>query len=115
VVGNLQITGTALPDQATFTELQEVDGNILIANNNAMAAFDFYSLRFAGSGISLFQNPAIASFEAPRLTAVASNAPDDVITTGLQVRPSLHLFHHDHLSISDHQLPACLSCTRENL
>ncbi|KAK9918030.1 hypothetical protein WJX75_000687 [Coccomyxa subellipsoidea] len=91
VVGNLQITGTALPDQATFTELQEVDGNILIANNNAMAAFDFYSLRFAGSGISLFQNPAIASFEAPRLTAVASNAPDDVITTGLQISQNPHL------------------------
>ncbi|EIE24891.1 hypothetical protein COCSUDRAFT_65584 [Coccomyxa subellipsoidea C-169] len=85
VVGNLQVTGTALPDQGTLNQLQAVDGNILIANNNAMAAFDFYSLRFAGSGIALFQNPTLTSFEAPRLTAVASNAPDDVITTGLQI------------------------------
>ncbi len=86
MAGNLQITGTALPNQATFDQLQQVDGNVLIANNNAMTAFDFYSLRYAGSGISLFQNPTLASFEAPRLTAVASGAANDVITTGLQVR-----------------------------
>ncbi|CAL8464142.1 g3677 [Coccomyxa elongata] len=85
VAGNLQITGTALPNQATFDQLQQVDGNVLIANNNAMTAFDFYSLRYAGSGISLFQNPTLASFEAPRLTAVASGAANDVITTGLQI------------------------------
>lgn len=59
---------------------------MLIANNNAMTGFDFFSLRYAGSGISLFQNPTLASFEAPRLTAVASGAANDVITTGLQVR-----------------------------
>lgn len=85
VVGNLQITSTALPSQATFDQLQEVDGNVLIANNNAMAAFDAYSLRFAGSGISVFQNPLLESFEAPQLTAIASGTANDVITTGLQV------------------------------
>lgn len=84
VLGNLQITATALPDQGGFDDLQGVSGNTLIANNNAMTNFNFYSLKYIGSGITLFQNPSLTSFEAPRLLAIASNAGND-ITTGLQV------------------------------
>lgn len=85
VIGNLQVTATALPDQGGFDDLQGVSGNTLIANNNAMQTFDFYSLKYIGSGITLFQNPVLTTFEAPRLLAIASNAGSD-ITTGLQVR-----------------------------
>ncbi len=84
VMGNLQITATALPDEAGFDQLQGVSGNTLIANNNAMLAFNFYSLKYIGSGITLFQNPALTSFEAPRLLAIASDSGSD-ISTGLQV------------------------------
>ena len=48
VLGNLQITATALPDQAGFDELQGVSGNALIAN--------------IGAGITLFQNPMLTNF-----------------------------------------------------
>ena len=84
VLGNLQITATALPDQAGFDELQGVSGNALIANNNAMSAFNFYALKYIGAGITLFQNPSLTTFEAPRLLAIASNSGND-IATGLQV------------------------------
>ncbi|CAK0786336.1 hypothetical protein CVIRNUC_009549 [Coccomyxa viridis] len=84
VLGNLQITATALPDQAGFDELQGVSGNALIANNNAMSAFNFYSLKYIGAGITLFQNPSLTTFEAPRLLAIASNSGND-IATGLQI------------------------------
>ena len=84
MMGNLQITATALPDQAGFDQLQGVSGNTLIANNDAMLAFNFYSLKYIGSGITLFQNPALTSFEAPRLLAIASDSGSD-ISTGLQV------------------------------
>ena len=84
VMGNLQITATALPDEAGFDQLQGVSGNTLIANNNAMLAFNFYALKYIGSGITLFQNPALTSFEAPRLLAIASDSGSD-ISTGLQV------------------------------
>ena len=95
VLGNLQITATALPDQAGFDELQGVSGNALIANNNAMSAFNFYSLKYIGAGITLFQNPALTTFEAPRLLAIASNSGND-IATGLQVgaRPEWILQQH---------------------
>lgn len=62
-----------------------MSGSALIANNNAMAAFSAYSLRFVGSGITVFQNPSLTTFEAPMLTAIASAAPADVITSGFQV------------------------------
>ena len=91
VMGNLQITATALPDEAGFDQLQGVSGNTLIANNNAMLAFNFYSLKYIGSGITLFQNPALTSFEAPRLLAIASDSGSD-ISTGLQVRAFLTAF-----------------------
>ncbi len=51
-----------------------------------MASFDAYRLRTIGSGLTLFQNPAITIFAAPSLTSIASNPPADVITTGLQVQ-----------------------------
>lgn len=86
-MGNLQITATALPDEAGFDQLQGVSGNTLIANNDAMLAFNFYALKYIGSGITLFQNPALTSFEAPRLLAIASDSGTD-ISTGLQVRVS---------------------------
>ena len=89
VLGNLQITATALPDQAGFDELQGVSGNALIANNNAMSAFNFYSLKYIGAGITLFQNPSLTTFEAPRLLAIASNSGND-IATGLQVCAAPH-------------------------
>jgi hypothetical protein len=62
----------------------QASGNILIANNDAMASFNAYSLRFVGSGITLYQNPNLQVFEAPSLTAIASKAPADVITSGFQ-------------------------------
>ena len=57
----------------------------MIADNPALASFNAYSLRTIGSGLTLFQNPALTVFAAPYLTSIASNAPADVITTGLQV------------------------------
>ena len=84
MMGNLQITATALPDQAGFDQLQGVSGNTLIANNDAMLGFNFYALKYIGSGITLFQNPALTAFEAPRLLAIASDSGSD-ISTGLQV------------------------------
>ena len=95
VLGNLQITATALPDQAGFDELQGVSGNALIANNNAMSAFNFYSLKYIGAGITLFQNPSLTTFEAPRLLAIASNSGND-IATGLQVCAASHPVAQQH-------------------
>ena len=94
-LGNLQITATALPDQAGFDELQGVSGNALIANNNAMSAFNFYSLKYIGAGITLFQNPSLTTFEAPRLLAIASNSGND-IATGLQVCAAPHPVAQQH-------------------
>ena len=84
MLGNLQVTATALPDQGGFDQLEGVSGNALIANNDAMTDFNFFSLKYIGSGITLFQNPELTAFQAPRLLAIASNAGND-ITTGLQV------------------------------
>lgn len=58
----------------------------MVADNPKMASFDAFSMRTIGSGLTLFQNPAITTLAAPSLTSIASNAPADVITTGLQVR-----------------------------
>ena len=85
-MGNLQITATALSDQGGFDQLQGVSGNTLIANNDAMLSFNFFDLKYMGSGVTLFQNPALTSFEAAHLLAIASDSGTD-ISTGLQVFP----------------------------
>ena len=60
----------------------------MVADNPALASFNAYLLQTIGSGLTLFQNPALTTFAAPDLTSIASNAPADVITTGLQARGS---------------------------
>ena len=64
----------------------QVTGNAMVADNPALASFNAYLLQTIGSGLTLFQNPALTTFAAPDLTSIASNAPADVITTGLQAR-----------------------------
>ena len=86
VVGNLQVVGTALPDQGGLDQLQTLSGNALVADNPSMASFNAYSLRTIGSGLTLFQNPALTIFAAPQLTSIASSPDANVITTGLQAR-----------------------------